>query len=589
METLFLNILNMSVIASYVIILVLLIRIFLKKAPKFFSYILWSVVFIRLICPFSFESIISIVPTGNNTITQEFQYRKLPDTINNNSAINEVGNTASFNSDQIESVIKQPVYSWVKIVSIIWVLGLFILFLYSLVITIRLSRSLRNKCWIVDNIYETDSIMTPFVLGIMKPKIYLPTFLNEEERAYIIRHEQTHIRRRDHIIKPIAALIVYLHWFNPLAWIAFFQMSKDMELSCDERVIIEAGTEIKKKYASSLLKLSTERWNIGGTPLAFGENSTKNRIKNILNYKKPAFIIMIPITFLLIVVIIALLTNPKDSSLHNQDIKRTSKDELFQSEEEKDIQSEHVDQISTTEDNSDVINIDNIGSVIWYLRKYQGTEQKFLHVLDRYELIREELNPETESLTVLDDNIWNIWDKWDNILITLNRFIYIAAKDNEDVNIKSPVLISVARDGSDRRIFEAPYHVVNQLTMDDTTEKIYFTGWTNDQTFPQPLYETDETLEHTKEILQLNGWMITVFDGYVYYITADKKHPGIYRVSLDEPNKPRLMDKLGFTAENYVPIINATINIEEISGNVILTYSLRKQDGDIAGKIIINH
>ncbi len=258
-------------------------------------------------------------------------------------------------------------------------------------------------------------------------------------------------------------------------------------------------------------------------------------------------------------------------------------------EEDRNIDGEEseIDQGERVIDNDDIM-IDNIGSVIWYLRPYQGSDTKSLQVADRYEIVREELHPDKASVTVLEDKIWSLWDKWDNILITLDRFIYLAAKDDEDGNIKSPVLVSLARDGNDRSIYEAPHRVVNQLTMDNQTEKIYFTGWTNDQTFPQPLYEIDKELSEAREVLPLNGWLIRVHNDYAYYFTSDRERPGIYRVSVSGSEGPELIDKLGFTAENYTPVINSEMIVDE-AGRVEIHYLLKRREGDIEGRVPISH
>ncbi len=162
-----------------------------------------------------------------------------------------------------------------------------------------------------DNIYISNNINTAFVMRTIKPKIYLPSNLNDEEREYILPHEQTHIKRFDHFIKIIGFVALCLHWFNPLVWLAFFVSGKDMEMSCDEIVIKKLGNNVKKDYSSSLLTLATDRRMVGGTPLAFGEGDTKNRIKNVLNYKKPAFWTVLISLIIVLFIIIRLMANPK--------------------------------------------------------------------------------------------------------------------------------------------------------------------------------------------------------------------------------------------------------------------------------------
>lgn len=323
MIDLFIAILNMSLKASYVIFIVMLIRLLLKKAPKFISYAIWSVVAFRLIIPFSFESIFSIIPEKMNTnlIPRDIVYQNTPEI---KSGIEAADNIVSVNrSLPTPSVIASvnPMQMFMLIGSYIWMLGIVALIIYSLVSVIRLKRRLKEAQLLEDNIFEANSLKTPFVLGVIKPKIYLPTGLNHDERAYIVLHEQTHIRRTDHVIKIIAFTILSIHWFNPLVWIAFVLMSKDMELSCDEHVLKEMKGDVKKPYANSLLSLAMGGHMINGSPLAFGEGNVKVRIKNVLNYKKPSFW-MIALSIIIIAVIgVGLVTNPKEKDpIQKEDI-----------------------------------------------------------------------------------------------------------------------------------------------------------------------------------------------------------------------------------------------------------------------------
>ena len=316
MIDLFIAILNMSLKASYVILIVMFIRLLLKKAPKFISYAIWSVVAFRLIIPFSFESIFSMIPEkmNSNPIPRDIVYQITPQI---KTGIEVVDNIVNINSSlptpsAVASV--NPMQVLLQIGSCLWVLGIAAFLIYSLVSVIRLKRRLKEAQLLEDNIFEANHIQTPFVLGVIKPKIYLPTGLNHEERAYIVLHEQTHIRRTDHVIKVIAFTILSIHWFNPLVWIAFVLMSKDMELSCDEHVLKEMNEDVKKPYANSLLSLAMGGHMINGSPLAFGEGNVKVRIKNVLNYKKPSFW-MIAIPIIIVAVIgIGLVTNPKQKA-----------------------------------------------------------------------------------------------------------------------------------------------------------------------------------------------------------------------------------------------------------------------------------
>jgi beta-lactamase regulating signal transducer with metallopeptidase domain len=278
MSELFLTVLNMSLTASYVIIFVIFIRLLLKRAPKVISYALWGIVAFRLIIPFSFESMFSLMPRNTSTvlIPHDIIYQQSPQ-INSGIEVIDLFVSQSF-PVQIVGASANPLQVYVVIGAYIWAIGITALLVYSFVSILFLKRQLKSAQLIENNIFEAKNLKTPFVLGLIRPKIYLPDELNATERSYILLHEQTHIYRNDHIIKVFAFLILSIHWFNPLVWIAFMLMSKDMELSCDERVLKQMNNEdIKKPYANSLLSLATGKHILNGSPLAFGEGSVKGR------------------------------------------------------------------------------------------------------------------------------------------------------------------------------------------------------------------------------------------------------------------------------------------------------------------------
>lgn len=308
MDKLFLQIINMSITASYVILFVMVVRLLLKKFPKIFSYMLWTVVLFRLICPFSFEGIFSLIP-ANIHVSQDIVYASKPEINSGITVVDSAVNNLLPPTNPVASV--NPMQIWIVIGESLWLMGIAILLVYSIYTTVKLYRNLRKATYIADNIYQMDKIKTPFVFGIIRPKIYLPTHLSETEMSYILLHEQTHIKRFDHIIKPISFLVTCIHWFNPLVWTAFFLMGEDMELSCDERVVKQMGSNIKKEYSASLLSMSTGKRIVGGCPLSFGENNTKGRIKNVLNYKRPTLWVVIIVVIAILIVITGLMTNPK--------------------------------------------------------------------------------------------------------------------------------------------------------------------------------------------------------------------------------------------------------------------------------------
>jgi len=289
----------------------------LKKAPKVFSYALWSIVFFRLVCPFSFSSELSLLGLIQSSQTGSFSTRYLQQDIelapplSMNTGVDNV-NTAFKNLlPAAASIIKRdPVHLLTTLGSIIWLTGAALLLVYALISYLRLKRRINTATLVSDNIYETEFIRSPFVCGFIKPKIYLPLSITGVEREYILCHEKIHIKRRDYWIKLLAFLALVLHWFNPLMWLCFSLMTKDMEMSCDERVIKSLGMEGVAGYSSSLLALAMNRKMPSMSPLAFGEGNVKARVKNILNYKMPAFWVITTCIIAVIILSAVLISNP---------------------------------------------------------------------------------------------------------------------------------------------------------------------------------------------------------------------------------------------------------------------------------------
>lgn len=314
MNTVFLQVLNMSLIASYVILFVLAARLLLKKAPKIFSYTLWGAVLFRLVCPFSFEGLFSLLPIHTNPIPSDIVYAKVPRVNTGIEMIDHAVNPVLATQAPAQAASVNPMQVWVSIGSWIWLIGIASLLIYSLASLLRLRKNLVGAVKWCDQIFLADHIASPFVIGVIRPKIYLPSNLSTREQEYIILHEQTHIRRFDHMIKIIAFMVLILHWFNPLVWLAFFLCSKDMEMSCDESVLKHMDADVRGEYSASLLSLATGRKRIAGIPLAFGEGDTKSRIKNVLNYKKPAFWIVALAIIVCVVLAVCLIANPRTPS-----------------------------------------------------------------------------------------------------------------------------------------------------------------------------------------------------------------------------------------------------------------------------------
>ena len=309
MENMFLQVLNMSITASLVIVFVLAARLFLKKVPRAFTCALWSVVLFRLIFPFSFESMYSLLPVRTNPISPDIAYMQTPQIDTGFAYINNSVNSLLPPAAPYASV--NPLQIWIYAGSLLWITGIAILIAYSLFSLARLQKRLRDSTLHEENIFVSDKIDTAFVIGLFHPKIYLPCNLEDEELRYILLHEQTHIRRFDHVTRLLSFTALCLHWFNPLVWAAFYFSSRDIEMACDEAVIRQLGSDIKKSYSASLLSISTGKRTSAASPLAFGEGDTRERISNVLNYKKPAFWVIGVALTVVLVIGVGLLADPK--------------------------------------------------------------------------------------------------------------------------------------------------------------------------------------------------------------------------------------------------------------------------------------
>ena len=312
MTQVFITVLNMSIIASYVAIFVVVARLLLKKTPKVFSYGLWAIVFFRMVCPFSFENIFSLLPKSTNAIPQNIIYLQNPRINSGNTILNGVVNStikSALPPVRLEDSVN-PIGIILEFGAYIWCLGIIILLTYSLFSYFRLKSRLSTATLVDQNVFETDRITSPFVMGFIKPKIYLPIGLLDIDKQFILLHERVHIKRLDYLVKPFALLATAIHWFNPLMWISYKLMSKDMEMSCDEKVLKAMGEDIRIGYSNTLLSFSEKQSGLL-SPLAFGENNAKSRIKNVLNYKRPTFWVLLMVVVAVIAMSIALMSNQK--------------------------------------------------------------------------------------------------------------------------------------------------------------------------------------------------------------------------------------------------------------------------------------
>lgn len=315
MGEIFLKLLNLSITASWLILAVLCIRLLFRKIPKWITCLLWGVVAIRLIFPFSIESAFSLQlsaePIRTSTMVEGELIPYVPSV---NSNIGVVENTVNpllaeaFAYQETESVA--PLQIATEIAGSVWLSGMVVLLIFALVSMIKLRLRVREAVRYKENIYICDAVKSPFILGIIKPRIYLSSALSEEEMDYIIAHERAHLKRKDHLWKPFGYLLLCIYWFNPLCWIAYIMLCKDIELACDEKVIKDMSFGDKKEYSRVLLSCATQRRLVSVCPLAFGEVGVKERVKTVLNYKKPTFWITIAAIVVCAIVAICFLTNP---------------------------------------------------------------------------------------------------------------------------------------------------------------------------------------------------------------------------------------------------------------------------------------
>lgn len=300
----------MSISASWVVIAVLTLRFCLKKAPKWINVLLWGIVAVRMVFPFSIESVLSLIPSAE-TISPSIMMEQSPSVQTGVPALNHVINPVISGSfTPAPGASANPLQIWIPVLAGIWLFGIAALFLYSAVSYWRLRRKVCEAVILRGNIYQSEKVCSPFVLGIIRPKIYLPYHMDSREMDHVIAHEQTHIRRKDHWWKPLGFLLLTTHWFNPLMWLSYILLCRDIELACDEKVIRKMSNEQRADYTQALVACSVDRRLITACPLAFGEIGVKERVKSVMNYKKPAFWIVLASVIVCAVIAVCFLTNP---------------------------------------------------------------------------------------------------------------------------------------------------------------------------------------------------------------------------------------------------------------------------------------
>ena len=311
MEALFLKLVNMSITASWLVLAVIAVRLIFKKAPKWTLCLLWGLVAVRLICPFSIESAMSLIPS-TEPLPQEIIYTAEPQIHSGVPVIdNAVNPVLESSMTPAELTSANPTQIWSFVLSQVWILGMVLMFAYTLVSYLLLKRKVATAIPLVKGIKQSEYVDSPFVLGIIRPVIYLPFSMEEEDMAYVIAHEKAHIRRRDHWWKPFGFLLLSVYWFNPVLWVAYILLCRDIEAACDEKVIKDMEKDERRAYSTALLNCSIHRRRIAACPLAFGETGVKARVKSVMNYKKPAFWVILIALIVSVIVAVCFLTNPK--------------------------------------------------------------------------------------------------------------------------------------------------------------------------------------------------------------------------------------------------------------------------------------
>ncbi len=313
MTALFLELINRSISVTWLLLAVLLLRFVLKKMPKRINGVLWLLVAVRLICPFSVESMFSLIPSAE-TVPADIMTMAVPEVHSGVSVMNSYINPViEENFSPATGASVNPLQIWIPVLTLVWCVGVFSMLLYAVLGGIRLKQKVKTAVRLSGNVYQSEFVTSPFVFGFVDPKVYLPYSLAGQELSYVIAHEQSHIRRKDHLWKLLGFCVLALYWYHPLLWVAYHLFCRDMELACDERVIKDMEREERADYTLTLISCSTKQRGLAVCPLAFGEVGVKERVKHVLHYKKPAFWLILLAVLACIVVAVCFLTNPKSA------------------------------------------------------------------------------------------------------------------------------------------------------------------------------------------------------------------------------------------------------------------------------------
>ena len=337
MGTVFLQFLNMSITASFLIVAVILLRIIFKNMPKWIRCLMWGMVGVRLAVPFSFESVFSVIPNAQSY---------------DNSSVSStayVATDVSAYSQNVSNEVVNSPFNLLSVISVLWIVGIVIMLGYMLGSYIRVHLLVRESVKVKENIWMCDHINSPFVLGVFNPKIYLISDMNKKEIDYVVAHERAHLKRHDNIWKPLGFVLLCIYWFNPLCWLAYRLFNKDIELACDEKVIKDLGKKSKKAYSNALLSCSAESKLISACPLAFGENNVKQRIKNVLSYKNPKIYVVVSALAVCAVVGVMFMTNPLSASAKDESVKNPENSIIDVSDDLKKIKETTVEVVTEPE------------------------------------------------------------------------------------------------------------------------------------------------------------------------------------------------------------------------------------------------
>ena len=316
MAAVFLKLLNLSISASWLVLAVLVLRLISKRSPKWMNVLLWGIVALRLMLPFSIESALSLIPSAETVSPAVVQFDPAPTITSGVNIIdNAVNPSLSEHFAAAPTMSVNPLYVWTYLAGWVWLIGLGVMLLYALVSYLRLRRRVSVSLCVRENIYLCDAISSPFILGVVKPRIYLPSGLDEVQRQNVLSHERAHLARRDHWWKPLGFALLAVYWFNPVLWLAYTLLCRDIELACDERVIRTMDESAVKTYSTVLLACSMPRKAVITCPLAFGEVGVKERVRNALHYKKPAFWVVAASVAVCVVVAVCFLTNPEHETM----------------------------------------------------------------------------------------------------------------------------------------------------------------------------------------------------------------------------------------------------------------------------------